>query len=649
MGNERKYELNIDARILQLLGPNLYTNIYYVLAEIIANSYDADAKNVYICFRKDAISIEDDGIGMSYESGDIGRYLEVGKESRRDSSSSYTRGGRLKMGRKGIGKLAALSISDRVMIQTISESGERSGFILSAIDVHDNVLPSIPQNEITLSHGQLHGTLVRMQDPKLKFHKTPEVVKKNLAKLFPVIGKDFVIHIDLFGKKCSMTSYGESLDSELAALITLGDNFRSYFKKFSAIDKSLENRGPARSLDLSLQTKDLGMRDYILNVEGWIGSYKSSRSKKQGDFSDFPENYISLLANGKVGEFNILPLVGSNRLSDVYIVGQLHVDLFEHSDLPDMALSNRQGYQSEDDRYRAVIQYVRDELVPQISRMREQYTKIKKRRKGDNAKPNGANESKGHDVSLDEFSSKASPKGDSVDDEDLLYDDILKDELKQDFISSLEEKMASNANFDTLDSNFSQVAGDAFEDAILDPRIKVYSPSDDRKILISHTSKDKDLADIIYNMLVFNNVPEDSIIYTSCDNEVSRIRQGQNIYGYLKDEFFAREDRGAVRYVIFVTSERMGGCWGAVAEVGAAWISGSEHSIFNVPPFAPKKPLDSDSPWVNCSRNGEVLTLNSAGLDTFAARIETIARRMKQQSRSRDQNKKELKRYFTVK
>ena len=73
MGNERKYELNIDARILQLLGPNLYTNIYYVLAEIIANSYDADAKNVYICFRKDAISIEDDGIGMSYESGDIGR------------------------------------------------------------------------------------------------------------------------------------------------------------------------------------------------------------------------------------------------------------------------------------------------------------------------------------------------------------------------------------------------------------------------------------------------------------------------------------------------------------------------------------------------------------------------------------------------
>ena len=45
---ENIYELDIDVRILELLGPNLYTNIYYVLAELIANAYDADAHNVYI-------------------------------------------------------------------------------------------------------------------------------------------------------------------------------------------------------------------------------------------------------------------------------------------------------------------------------------------------------------------------------------------------------------------------------------------------------------------------------------------------------------------------------------------------------------------------------------------------------------------------
>lgn len=28
----KEYQLNVDPRILELLGPNLYTNIYYVLA-----------------------------------------------------------------------------------------------------------------------------------------------------------------------------------------------------------------------------------------------------------------------------------------------------------------------------------------------------------------------------------------------------------------------------------------------------------------------------------------------------------------------------------------------------------------------------------------------------------------------------------------
>jgi len=41
----KEYQLNVDPRILELLGPNLYTNIYYVLAELVANAYDADAHN----------------------------------------------------------------------------------------------------------------------------------------------------------------------------------------------------------------------------------------------------------------------------------------------------------------------------------------------------------------------------------------------------------------------------------------------------------------------------------------------------------------------------------------------------------------------------------------------------------------------------
>lgn len=44
----KKYRLEVDPRTLELLGPNLYTNIYYVLTELIAIAYEADAKNVYV-------------------------------------------------------------------------------------------------------------------------------------------------------------------------------------------------------------------------------------------------------------------------------------------------------------------------------------------------------------------------------------------------------------------------------------------------------------------------------------------------------------------------------------------------------------------------------------------------------------------------
>ncbi|MCD7963298.1 MAG: ATP-binding protein [Rikenellaceae bacterium] len=92
----KEYKLNVDPRILELLGPNLYTNIYYVLAELIANAYDADAENVYIISNSDNITVEDDGHGMSYKKGDINRFLNVAGISRTSENNSLTRSGKRK-------------------------------------------------------------------------------------------------------------------------------------------------------------------------------------------------------------------------------------------------------------------------------------------------------------------------------------------------------------------------------------------------------------------------------------------------------------------------------------------------------------------------------------------------------------------------
>jgi hypothetical protein len=122
-----------------------------------------------------------------------------------------------------------------------------------------------------------------------------------------------------------------------------------------------------------LKKKADGEGEYLLEIRGWIGAYKTTRGRKT-EFTDFPDNHISLYANSKLGQFDILPLVGQNRLNEVYVVGQLHIDLFEETELPDMALSNRQGYKSDDKRYLRVVEYVRSELLPDILLMRDKWS-----------------------------------------------------------------------------------------------------------------------------------------------------------------------------------------------------------------------------------------------------------------------------------
>ncbi|EAD5634603.1 ATP-binding protein, partial [Listeria monocytogenes] len=118
-------------------------------------------------------------------------------------------------------------------------------------------------------------------------------------------------------------------------------------------------------------------QDYTLEIKGWVGAYKTTREMKK-NMQEFSDNFISLYANSKLGIFNILPIVGKNKLQEVYIAGQLHIDLFEETNLPDMALSNRQGYKSDDERYEKVLEYVKEELLPGILKDRSFYSELLK-------------------------------------------------------------------------------------------------------------------------------------------------------------------------------------------------------------------------------------------------------------------------------
>jgi hypothetical protein len=616
----REYKIDIEPRILEFLGPSLYTNIYFVLAELIANSYDADASNVYIIQDGNKIVIEDDGTGMSYSKGDISKYLKVAEETRTDTSDSYTVKGRRKMGRKGVGKLAALAVSEKVLVMT-QRGGDKSGFILSRHVDNNGLLVPISESDISFEKITGHGTSIVMLDPEYELNKGMESVKGNLLKIFPLVSKDFKIHIHTGHTKFTINDFNKEMIQSLGGLVLVGEEFHYLSKYFNpGIAKGYNPDGllvkeNEKVIPITLSTKKGKVKQYDMKIRGWIGFYRTTRDRKN-ESNDFPDNFISLMSNGKLGEYNILPTVGRNRLVEVFVVGQLHVDLFEETELPDMALSNRQGYKSDDKRYQEVIKYIRDDLLLRVLNMRVAWAKLNMAEK-DRLKQQRLK------VTEDELKRKV---------------DNYKITASKKIANRFEAQLPAGADV-TIESelnSFLPILG-----------LKQRIDSQKKKILISHTGTDKPLCDVVYKMLSFNGAPDSDIIYTNCDNEECRVPEDAPVYDYLR-EFFVDSYSNEKILVLYVTSDEMAKSWNAVAEVGAGWITRSHHKIFNTKGHSPKMPLDTRAEWQSSIVSGGVISMTPLEFDKFIVKIRDVCDKLGYSTKNKDLNEKELMRYVSV-
>lgn len=621
MAMEKTYPLSIDPSILELLGPSLYTNIYYVLAELIANAYDAGAQNVYIIAEKDSITVEDDGTGMTYDEV-TGHYLAVAHESRTTEADTYTRDGkRRRMGRKGIGKLAALSVSENVLVQTRS-GDDVSGFILSRHVRSDNLLESLADDQISFKKITGNGTSVVMIHPEYRLHKTLSVVKKNIAKIFPAVSADFRIHIIRGNDEEVLEAFDVQILSELCAIITFGDSFKGYCDKVLEGDPKHEDFVSPREVwhePIVLKNRAGVEGEYNLEISGWIGTYKTTRGRK-AEFTDFPDNHISLYANSKLGQFDILPLVGQNRLNEVYVVGQLHVDLFEETELPDMALSNRQGYKSDDKRYVRVVEYVRSELLLEILSMRDKWADYQ----NEERKKQKLAEQKAKEAELNERQRR------------------YQESVRVDAAQAAEARIKQGKTITSEDVK--QIVNDVLNKHNPDLGFKAAVDGLKKKLLISHTGADADFATIAYKMLQYNGIANDDIIYTSSEDQEARIPRGVSIFDYLR-RFFVESVSTEMVYVVFITSEKMSTSWAVLSEVGAAWITRKDHQIFNIEPFKPKEPLNVRVEWQGSWRDSEnngALYTTTRNADVYCQFIEGIVRDLGGTPKSRAKNMKYL-------
>ena len=160
-----RYYMTLSLNVLNHMGLNLYSNTPAVLAEVIANSWDADATDVQVDFDVDAktITISDNGCGMDLS--DVNeKFLYVGYQKRPPGrlpgDELRTPKGRKPMGRKGIGKLSLFSIANKIHVYTRKEGNDPESFLMDASAIREVI-----ENEDPSVAGRYEPENIPFDDP----------------------------------------------------------------------------------------------------------------------------------------------------------------------------------------------------------------------------------------------------------------------------------------------------------------------------------------------------------------------------------------------------------------------------------------------------------------------------------------------------
>lgn len=175
----KKLCIKFHGKILDHLGIQMYQSPVAAIAELISNTWDADAENVEIELPEAlgggaTIRIKDDGIGMTLSECEE-RYLNIGYCRRGDDNSIVkTDKNRPVLGRKGIGKFAGFGIAKQIELKTISkETGELTRFILN--------LDELRQGEYVAEGGEIDVAEYSAPDEGRKAEHGTEIILRNLV------------------------------------------------------------------------------------------------------------------------------------------------------------------------------------------------------------------------------------------------------------------------------------------------------------------------------------------------------------------------------------------------------------------------------------------------------------------------------------
>jgi len=210
--SKRKYTMTVAGQLFRHLGLQMYSGAVPAIAELISNAYDAMARNVWITIPTgrplqagDQIKVKDDGHGMAFDECND-HYLHVGRDRRADQpghTEPYNGlDSRRVQGRKGIGKLAAFGIANRIRVRTVKKA-ELAHFALdysrltSSSDFADSVgyAPEILSDD-GQSIDETPGTTIVLNDLKITRRIAIAEFKRSIARRLLVLDDSFCVHVN---------------------------------------------------------------------------------------------------------------------------------------------------------------------------------------------------------------------------------------------------------------------------------------------------------------------------------------------------------------------------------------------------------------------------------------------------------------------
>ena len=570
-----EYKISIDKKVIALLGPHLYGDTASVIAELVANAYDADAANCWVTLktgRNAKITIEDDGAGMTPE--EVNKYfLDVGYDRRRERPRTAKH--RKVFGRKGIGKLAAFSLAKQIELYSLKD-GRKAGCLLDydRLTKNNEDPQALSDSSIVFESERLSsagtGTRIVLKELQKNINTTYYHLVNRLVRQFNIDFDDFKIFVtkndgaprkidyadlEFFEKMDTIITVGEA-SRDRAAQVRANDIPKKY-KRVHIFEKTQEKSSSRRMQDLRLPRtievvdKTGKTASIEFTFSGWLGTivdkgelrglvYRDGADTEEQDSISINDNRITIYSRQRVGEYDVLPRVQSDTIYDAYVIGEVHVDLFEDDELVDMAISNRRGYEETDERYVALINALKV-LTRFIIQRKAEVQRIRRR----------DNERRESNRIKRSFELKTRTM------------EILRTRLDRE-----EQEEVKGEHF-----QFMRAAKLAHNT---------------KRIMISHNAENKEYGRFL--MTIFGNLGLDvvnNIIFTS--DTKTGVPHGVNIYDYLKDCF--REDV----YVIFLFSRHFYDSNVCIAETGAAWATNRNHSnvVIDIDYTDIDKPIDN--------------------------------------------------------